>query len=233
MKRLLLTLHLYALTLIAANAQLTIWDDHKDADFGLSIGYISKDWQTDFGGGGTYKENLWGEEGKRFHGVQVGFFYQPCFKWGLGLHTGLYYEAYISLSEKMSYDKFTEHSGYLPVHLSYRLPLGNETSITLRGGLGFNVAFYGEFREFGYEDSDGNYYGPKDYLLNYGRDGWPKRFNTQAEMALTFRHKMLQVSATYSRGLTDHEFYRADGNYKTYQNKFGISVGLAVDWDDL
>ncbi len=214
---------------VNAKAQVSsIWKDHEDAPIGVTLGYVSKAWETDFDGD-NYSENLWGEEGKRFHGIQLGAFFNPCYSWGGGVYTGLFYEAYISLSEKMSYDKFTEHSLYLPLHLSYRLPFGKQTSLTVRGGLGFNWALYGEFRDFGYEDYDGHYYGPKDYLLEYGRDGWPKRFNTQVEMALSLRYKIFQLTASYSRGLTDHEFYKRDGGYKTYQNKFGISLGLVFD----
>ena len=227
MKRIVFTLLLFVCAFAGLKAQ-TVFSEHEDAKWGVAMGYVSKDWRTDFGSGYTYKENLWGEEDKRFHGMQVGVFYQPCFKWGLGIYTGLFYEGYISLSSKMEYDEFVEHSGYIPLHLSYRIPLGRELSVSLRGGLGLNYAFYGEFREFGYEDYEGNYYGPHDYFLEYGREGWPKRFNAQAEMALSFRCKMLQVGLTYSRGLTDHRFYRADGDYKTRQNKFALSVALVL-----
>lgn len=233
MKRRLLVLLLPILAFANAKAQtVTIWEDHEDAFLGVSAGYVAKEWSTDFYGD-TYSENLWGEEGKMFHGFQLGVFFQPCFKWGLGLYTGLFYESYISLSAKMSYDKFTEHGAYLPLHMSYRLPLGRETSITLRGGLGLNFALYGKFRDFGYEDEYGDYYGPEDYQLKYGRDGWPKHFNAQLEMALSFRYKDFQISASYSKGLTDHEFYRADGNFKTYQNKIGVSVAWVLTWDDV
>ena len=228
MAKKLLVLILSLIAFAGVKAQnATIWEDHEDVPYGVTLGYVSKVWNTDFDGD-IYSENMWGEEGKRFHGLQLGIFYNPCYKWGGGIYTGLFYECYISLSKKMEYDEFYEHGCYLPVHLSYRLPLGDRTSLTLRGGFGFNVAFYGEFRYSGYEDRDGHYYGPKDYIYEYGRDGWPKRFNTQVEMALSFRHKLFQLTASYSRGLTDHAFYRKDGPYKTYQNKFGISIGLVL-----
>jgi hypothetical protein len=227
MKKILAIALIFAASATAKAQDYTIWGDHEDTPYGATLGYVSKEWSTDFDGD-IYSENMWGEEGKRFHGVQIGIFYNPCYKWGGGIYTGLFYEGYISMSRKMGYDKFYEHGCYLPIHLSFRLPFGSRTSLTLRGGFGFNVAFYGEFRYFGYEDRNGHYYGPKDYLFEYGREGWPKRFNAQAEMALSFRHKSLQLTASYSRGLTDHAFYRKDGPYKTYQNKFGISIGFVL-----
>ncbi len=91
--------------------------NHEDVFCALSIGYVNKCWSTDFGDY-TWRENFWGEEGKRLHGVQVGLTFQPCHPIGIGLHSGLFYEGYFSVSsavKEMGWDNFTESSLYLPL----------------------------------------------------------------------------------------------------------------------
>lgn len=55
-------------------------------------------------------------------------------------------------------------------------------------------------------------------------EGWPNRFNLSAEVGFGLRVGPVQVNALYSKGLTDHKFYTDQGNYKTIQNKLGVSV---------
>lgn len=207
---------------------------HSDAELGLQIGYVNKVWTTEFDGY-TWKENLWGQENKRLHGFQVGLIYQPCFTWGGGLHTGLLYEGYISEAsgvKEMGWDKFYEHNLYLPAHLMYRLPFSTRSSLMLYGGLGFNWAIYGEYREYGHYaydyDGDRYYFGPREYQT-YGRNEWPRHMNVQAEIGANLRFDAFMVSFTYSRGLTNHNFY--DGR-KTRQDKLAITIAVAFGDDD-
>lgn len=208
---------------------------HEDAPLSVSIGYVNKDWVTTFEDG-DYHENLWGEEGRHLHGVQLGIGYAPCIPAGLGIHTGLYYEAYLSFSGKMrrdyDYDQYTEHSIYLPLHAMFRIPLGQKSSLSIYAGLGINWAMFGEFKEnkylYDHWTGDRIDIGDYEYNFDYGYDGWPKSLNASLEAGATLRINHVNIGFTISDGLTDHGFYHHEGNYKTKQQKLAISVGLAI-----
>lgn len=205
-----------------------LWNGgHEDCDWAFTIGYVNKSWDTDFG---SYKwhENLWGEEGKLLHGVQFGVDYNPCFAFGLGVHTGLFYEAYFSdgiAVRDYGYDDFTEHNIYMPAHLMYRLPMSRNASVMLFGGFGFNWAFSGEFSEDDYwEDGYGNIHYDSEHIY-YRGEGWPKPFNVAVELGGKIRINHVLLGCTYSLGITDHRFYYPEA--KTRQNKLNITLGYA------
>jgi len=209
---------------------------HNDAPFGLQVGYVNKDWVTDFGNY-TWHENLWGQKNKRVHGFQLGFVYQPCFNYGLGLHTGVLYEGYSSYCDGVKdqgWDKFYEHNIYFPVHGMYRFPFSENISLMLYGGVGFNWAIYGEYREYGHTYYD-SYYGTTQYdgpieYQQYGSNSWPHHWNIQGEVGASLRFGMFQCSFTWSRGLTNHEFYKG---YKTRQDKLAFTIALVIGNNDL
>ena len=213
---------------------------HEDTPIGITLGYVSKDWRTDLGDR-IYHENLWGQEDKRLHGIQFGVQYQPCLPIGAGIHTGLFYECYISVSQAVrdaGYDDFTEHNLYLPLHFMWRLPLTRRASVSLFGGIGFNWAITGTYNEHyreyvigGYDLFSGIAFGR--YIdgtrvrerQQYGTGDWPRRFNIQWEMGCNLRYKHFQLGFTYSIGYTDHEFYR---NHKTRQDKIAINFAYVT-----
>lgn len=200
---------------------------HVDAPLGLTFGYVNKSWRTNFGDY-IYKESPWGEENKRLHGMQIGVLYQPCFDFGLGAHTGLFYELYISCKnpvvEKGKHDEFTEHDLYLPLHAMWRFPISTDCSFSVYGGVGFNWAMYGTYNDYFWT------IGP-DMLpertsvprksQKYGNGEFPHHMNVQWEVGGQFRIKHFQAGFTYSFGATNHDFYEG---YKTRQDKINISV---------
>lgn len=229
----------------AASAQsTTLWNGrHRESPWGIMVGYVNKDWRTNVGDR-VIHENLWGEVNKRMHGGQIGVLYQPCFKFGLGLHTGLAYEYYYSVSKTIKdygFDDFGEHSLYLPLHAMFRIPLGVETSISVYGGAGFNWAVSGKYsdashrisgalatvvntasdgiiemvpNEYGYYIEEGGRH------LRYGGGEWPRHMNVQWEVGAQFRYSWFQVGFTYSFGATNHYFYPG---YLTRQDKMNVS----------
>lgn len=199
---------------------------HADVFGGITVGYVNKYWRTDFGRGNVVHENIWGQENKRIHGVQVGFSFQPLIPCGLGLHTGLFYEYYYSVAQAVKdagFDDFREHNLYMPLHAMYRIPITMNSSFSVFGGIGFNWAMWGSYNnDYIYRNFDGERVTDSrvEEWQHYG-DGWPRHWNTQWEAGCFLRVKMIQLGFTFSRGLTNHRLY--DG-YKTQQNKIGISL---------
>lgn len=206
------------------------WERNYDTTpWGVSAAYVAKQWVTT-GEGIQMKTDYWGNLGKSLEGFQVGVFAQPNIIWGLGFNTGLFYEFYYTQDDQMKadgyYDELIEHSLYIPAHLSYRIPFTEDIEISVQGGVGMNVALYGELNS----TADKSYSAP---LLDiYDKDGKIKRFNFAAEIGGNFRYKFIQVGALYSKGLTDHEIYASEGNYETVQNKLSIyaSAAISTEW---
>lgn len=210
---------------------------HEDAYWGLVVGYVNKAYNSEYEtSGGTFKqsENLFGEKNKRLHGMQLGLQATPCFANGIGAHTGLFYEAYFSESPKVKdsgWDKFTEHDLYIPLHLMYRLPFTQTYSLSFYGGIGFQWAIYGEYRDWGYDrynyyTGDSYYYGPTEYQ-KYG-DGWPRHVNWQAEAGFNLRFSSFQFGFSYSYGLTNHKLFNNSYGYalKSHQDKLAFNIGI-------
>lgn len=207
----------------------TLWNGgYENAPLAIEIGYVNKQWISHWKGQ-TRRENAFQEEGKRLHGMQIGLRYNPTLPYGLGLRTGLYYELYFSESpavKEKGWDKFNEHNLYIPAHLSMRIPFSETSSLTLFGGIGFQWAIYGTYRDWGHSYYDywgsSSYYGPQEYQ-RYG-NGWPRHVNWQAEGGANLRFGAFNVGCTYSYGLTDHKFYN---ECKTRQDKLAISLGFS------
>lgn len=211
----------YRLPIAARNSFVWPWQrEYAAAPMGVAIGYVQKQMVTK-GEGERYKQNIWGEEDKWLHGMQVGFYAQPCFSWGLGLYTGLFYEFYLSSNGSGAddeYDDWQEHNIVIPVHALFRLPFGKKVALSVHGGLGFSYAVYGAFKKSEYED----------YTDFYGEDAAPKRFNMALEGGLDFRVGPVQIGLLYSKGLNDHGSYSYLGDYKTTYNKIGINIAWVV-----
>lgn len=206
----------------------------------LTIGYINKEWVSEFSDG-DYHENIFGQEGKRLHGVQLMYHFTPCLPVGLGIHTGLGYEWCMSYSkevEKMGFDRFNEHSLYVPVHVMWRIPLGGNASLAPFGGVAINWKVEANMKsgayDRGFNDYSYNHYynrwGSDFMLVRYGKDGWPHALNTQMEVGFHLNIDQFTLGFTYSRGLKDHGFYSKE-HVKTRQDKLALNIGLFFNED--
>lgn len=230
-----MTLSALCLTLSsAAEAQNLFSGGYVDNEFALSISYVNKDWVTDFDGK-SHHENFWGEPDKRLHGVNITFHYQPCFDFGLGLHTGLGFETYTSYSDVVKdngWDQFNEYCIYIPLHLQWRIPLTPGFSLTPFAGLGIQASLYSSYRDYDYYyydwNGDSHYYGPESYQ-SYGNGEWPKRMNLQVDYGCRLNIKRFMLGFQYSKGITDHDLYKG---YKTAQNKIEVSAGFCFSAKD-
>ena len=196
---------------------------------GLAFGYVNKDWVTDNGDNGRSHEDLWGRENRRLHGFQIGLIAQPCFKFGIGLHAGFFYEMYKSenhIIKDAGYDNFMEHNFYIPVHAMYRIPIVNKISLTPYFGIGLNCAMIGCYNtEYLENYSDGSYRtkNHREKSLKYGGGQYPKRLNGQLEAGVNFSYKIYQVGFTYSHGLNNHKTHLPQ---RTIQNKLAFTLAL-------
>lgn len=203
------------------------WEREYDVDImGFQIGYVRKQLVTQ-GEGEKYSENgVWDDgEGKWLHGIQAGLHFQPAFKFGLGLYTGLFYEYYFSSSKEYDYSKFEEHCVYLPVHAMYRLRIAQSCALLIHGGIGLNYAIHGS-----YKDENSAY---EDYTDFYGEDAFPKRFNMAAEISAGLRISRVMLSFTWAKGITDHKSYSSLGAFKTKQNKMSVGLSYVFSASDI
>lgn len=153
------------------------------------------------------------------HGFQIGVPVQPIFGYGLGLNTGLYFEAYFAdWTDTENYgDKFnmTEYCMYMPVDLMFRLPLGENFSIYVNGGIGIDWSIETELTAEGYDD----------YKIDYGEDGAPNHFNFSAEFGGGIQYKALQVSGNYQIGLNNNSKMVND-EVTAKLRKFSVQLSL-------
>lgn len=213
----------YQLQMNPRNKFVWPWQrEYEAAPMGVAGGYVQKQMVTK-GEGEKLKENGVWQDGrdKWLYGFQLGVYAQPCFSWGLGIYTGVFYEGYFSSNgsgNSDEYEDFQEHNIVVPVHALYRFPFGKKVALSVHGGLGFSYAVYGAYKAEGYDD----------YSDFYGEDGAPKRFNMALEGGLDFRIGPVQVGVLYSKGLTDHGVYSSYGDYKTTYNKIGINIAWVI-----
>lgn len=210
----------YQLSIAARNSIVWPWQrDYDAAPVGIAIGYVQKQMITK-GEGEKLKENgVWDDgQDKWLSGMQIGILGQPCFSWGLGIYTGLFYEFYLSSNDNYDYTDFQEHNLVVPIHALYRLPFGRKCALSVHGGLGFSYVINGAYKGDGYED----------FTDFYGEPAFPKRFNMALEGGIDFRVGPVQIGLLYSKGINDHKSYSSLGNYKTTYNKIGINVAWVI-----
>lgn len=181
--------------------------DYVGAPVGLSFAYVQKQYVTKSGNQTLIKENgVWDSgENKWLSGGQFGIHFQPCFHFGLGLYTGIFYEFYYSKDSEGDRNEYQEHDLYAPAHLLFRLPLAEKGCFFIHGGVGANYIVAAKV-------------GDTDVTEYLGKDGIFKKFNWQIEGGLGFRVRAIAIHAQYSFGMTDHEFYTG-GDYVTKMHK--------------
>lgn len=196
----------------------------------FTIGYVQKQIVTSGNGEKVKESPAWFDgESKWLRGFQLGIGVHPCFKFGLGFYSGVFYEMYISSNDKEDYGDFQEHNIYIPAHALFRIPFSDNAALWVHGGLGFNIGIAAAYKA---DDSDYNeditdYYGKPVYTTDQFDIYGPKRFNMAAEIGLNMRIKSFALGATYSKGITNNECYQEAGDgYKTRMNKLAINVAF-------
>lgn len=213
---------IYRIPIPTKSAFIWPWYREYNADaMGFSLSYVQKQLLYTDESDKTTAYNTWGESGKWLQGVQAGVYFQPTFSWGLGLHTGLYYEYYTSTNDELTevddFNLYTEHALYLPLHLYFRIPFSEQIALAVHGGLGANC---GLARSIACKDEE-SYNAPIE--LEYGTNEYTGRYNFASELSLAFRLYSVQLQATYSKGFVDSN--RDISEQIPSQNK--LAVGLS------
>ena len=205
------------------------WErEYNPTPVDISIGYVQKQIVTSGNGEKVKESPAWfGGDSKWLHGFQLGVGIHPCFKFGLGFYSGVYYEMYISSNDEYDWSSFQEHNIYIPAHALFRFPFGKHVALWVHGGLGFNIGITASYKA---DDSDYNeditdYYGEPVFNTDSYDIYGPKRLNMTAEMGLNMRIKSFVLGATYSKGITNNECYQDVGDgYKTRMNKWAFNI---------
>jgi hypothetical protein len=178
---------------------------------GLSLGYVQKQWEWK-SSDETGKYGAWDKNNSYLDGIQVGVRYEPLFKYGFGLSTGLYYEYYQSQSDQFTgtysdapgeYDyrmNFSEHSLHLPLHLEYRLNFSENFQFFVEAGPSVDYGLDAKLTATAVGE-DKPFLTETDIYQN-SELGFPnKRFNASLDFGAGIRLNGLQLNVGASRGL--------------------------------
>lgn len=185
---------------------------------GLTAGYVQKQWVYDTDGH-KEKVDVFGDS-KYTNGIQFGIRFDPQFKYGFGINTGLFYEYYFDKLDLEEYDyqyhyTSSEHCLYMPLHIKYSLNFSEWFQLAFYGGIGLDYGLSGTINI----KSDESDYDP---INIYDEDLDMKRFNTSLEYGASIRVKNVQLDFSMSKGLINMS---DNDDYKVKQNKLmNISV---------
>lgn len=168
--------------------------DYRKRISGISFAYVQK-WLNVSDGKGSKGMDYGGQE-RHMHGLQVGVPIQPYFKYGLGLITGIYYEAYFLDYPDDNVKEMVEHNMYIPLDLQFRLPISTEFSIYACGGVAMDWSMATKYKA-----------GDISYDVDYKEDYWVNPLNFSAEVGAGIQYKALQASFKYQWGLNNNSTY--------------------------
>jgi len=82
--------------------------------------------------------------------AQFGLKYEPLFKYGFGLNTGIIFEGYSQnvFNEQLFQNGFDYYAVNVPLHLEYRFNFSKWFNLFAYGGLGFNAITYPDFNNY-------------------------------------------------------------------------------------
>lgn len=178
---------------------------------GFTMAWVQKWYKWSLEGNSESGNYLGGDS--HMHGFQIGIPIQPYFGYGLGLNTGLYFEGYFCSEDGMD---LSELCLYMPIDLMIRIPLGEEFSVFLNGGIGIDWSIGMTLKEDGYDD----------YEIDYSLEGAPRHFNFSAEVGGGLQYKALQLSAQYQMGLTDNPLMTTYEEVSVKMRKLAIQLSF-------
>ncbi|MDR2929015.1 MAG: SUMF1/EgtB/PvdO family nonheme iron enzyme [Cytophagaceae bacterium] len=192
---------------------------HKErALVGISMGYVGKQWKY-IKNGGTQKYGIW-DEHSSLGGFQFGARFEPLFKYGFGINTGLFFEIYGSNTDLRTaaddetfqyYGTFAEFSMNIPLHIEYRFHIAPHFSLFFYGGASFDLGIAATMDE--YTEDEYNKTGEDEVREPYFTDNklygdtayefYLKRFTPYLDAGAGIRVYGAQINVQISKGLED------------------------------
>ena len=215
------------------------WDiDFYSRVMGFSMGYVQK--KVDFYYTDDSKETTdlaWNYKPNDFtNGLRLGLHFQPCFSWGLGIYTGLFFEYYYSHTPSKNkvttdtedglladaYTSFSEKAISFPLHLYFRVPFSEEFAVSLHGGINADYLFGAT-----YKDKDGYW---MTYTPSYGTEVRYEHINLEYAISAGIQYEWALIEATWFNGITKNEKFSTPNNYsKALLTGFSISFSILPD----
>ena len=208
------------LTLPGAHRRFNPFDiPYVQRSGGFSVGYVQK-WMRLSAGSSILGLSYLGEE-RHMHGLQAGIPIKPVFGYGMGLNTGLFFECYFDSTDDTPEGDtmhLYEYCLYMPVDFMFRLPLAEQFSIYVTGGIGIDWSIKTVLTQDGYDD----------YSVDYGDWGAPAHFNFSAEFGGALQFRCLELSAKYQIGLNDNSKFAGEdaGDVTARMRKLQFTLGF-------
>jgi len=120
--------------------------------WGISLGYVEKGLNYPIING-NYGDYSYYEE---LEGIQLGLRYEPLFKYGFGLNTGIFYEYYTLKLFDENYNHGYDYEEYflrIPFHLEYRFNFSKYFNLFVFGGLSAGVLTNNDSGEYSFQSS--------------------------------------------------------------------------------
>ena len=208
-----------------AEGFLAKWNERYNREFnkrpiGFTVGPCIK-WWTHRTNGKTNRCTFFGDAGHNT-GIVFGIPYQPYFKKGWGLDTGIFSEIYACKDAPDIY-RVEDVNLMIPLRVMYRVPFKKEFSVYLSTGVSANIGLRLNLKNA--EDTDAG-----TMTLNYD-DNTPSRLNMLYDVAAGVHIGVFDLKVTYSVGMTpNRNFFSTNGtgeNYiKVYMNRIAFTAGL-------
>ena len=203
--------------------------DYRRRDWGIDFSYLNRHYSYKANGQST-KHNKWGEENETDNGIQAGISYHPSFKYGQGLKTGIYWQYFWG---GVDFDdggvgNWEEHDLYIPLQYQPRLPLGEEMSVFVNGGIACSIGLSNTLK---LKDDDQTSF---DVGFGYNEQYdvvMPDAVQWSVPIGIGFQWKALMVEGKYSFGLTENKTYMeyAGGGLEKETFKMNMwQVGIGV-----
>ena len=202
------------------NSKRTFNQAYDNDDWGISVGYIQKQWEYNLAGN-IWKTGPFNDDNK-LRGIQAGVRYAPQFWYGIGINTGLFYEYcweanWITYVNSKSYNRsYKEHGIYIPLHLKYTMNFSEWLQFSLFGGLGLNYIISGK----AYLKNDKEY---RTWDVFYEDRDW-HRLNFMLEYGASIKVKSFQIDISRSKGITNW------AGIKDYRLKVGRPLSVSLTY---
>ena len=199
------------------------WPWYYDGvEYGIHFAYIQRAIHArDAVSGETGYADVFGEEGWS-KGFQIGMHFNPMGKKEIiGMNSGFYMEMLFDKWKNAPsgyYDNYYEFNLHVPLEMVLYLPLGWESALHLRAGLGADFSCLATLTDW-----DDSYMPNQD--VDYG-EGFINRFNLSLNLGLSLHLDGVMFHATYQKGLLGHPF---SAGYRCTLDKLSLGVSFVID----